>query len=121
MQNKYFDKERRERRLERGKNDHRNPAGNRTRDLSLYGRLLYQLSYWARSDSDQITEPLFPSPAEKNERKIERMTHFHTESTDVPGRPTQWNPLKLEKVGVCGENIFIEGGSVIWSESDLAQ
>ena len=35
----------RERRLERGKNDHRNPAGNRTRDLSLSGRLLYQLSY----------------------------------------------------------------------------
>ena len=54
-----------ERRLERGKNDHRNPAGNRTRDLSLSGRLLYQLSYWARSNSDQITEPLSPSPVER--------------------------------------------------------
>ena len=40
-------KEERERPLERGKNDHRNPAGNRTRDLPLSGRLLYQLSYWA--------------------------------------------------------------------------
>ena len=58
-------KEERERRLERGKNDHRNPAGKRTRDPSLSGRLLYQLSYWARSDSDQITEPLSPSPAER--------------------------------------------------------
>ena len=37
-------KEEREGRLERGKNDHRNPAGNRTRDLSLSGQLLYQLS-----------------------------------------------------------------------------
>ena len=55
----------RERRLERGKNDHRNPARNRTRDLSLSGRLLYQSSYWARSDSDQITEPPSPSPAER--------------------------------------------------------
>ena len=36
-------KEERERRLERGKNDHRNPAGNRTRDLSLSGRLLFRL------------------------------------------------------------------------------
>ena len=56
-------KEERERQLGRGKNDHRNPAGNRTRDLPLSGRLLYQLSYWARSDSDQATEPLSPSPA----------------------------------------------------------
>ena len=58
-------KEERERRLERGKNDHRNKAGNRTRDLSLSGRLLYQLSYWARPDSEQITEPPSPSPAER--------------------------------------------------------
>ena len=58
-------KEERERRLERGKNDHRNPAGNRTQDHSLSGQLLFQLSYWARSDPDQITEPPSPSPAER--------------------------------------------------------
>ena len=51
------------------KNDYHHPAGNRTRDLSLSGRLLYQLSYWARSDSDQITEPLSPSPAERTKER----------------------------------------------------
>ena len=51
-----------ERRLERGENDHRNPAGNRTRDLSLSGQLLHQLSYWTRSNSDQVTERLSPFP-----------------------------------------------------------
>ena len=61
-----FDKERRNRtRTGERKNDHRNPAGNQTRDLSLSGRSLYQLSSWARSDSDQVTEPLSPSPAER--------------------------------------------------------
>ena len=54
-----------ERRLKRGKNDHRNPARNRTQDLLFSRRLLYQLSYWARSESDQIIEPLFPFPAER--------------------------------------------------------
>ena len=51
----------------------------------------------------------FSLSSRKNERKIEWQNandpRFHAESTDVPGRPTQWNPLKLEKVGVCGENI----------------
>ena len=55
-------------RLERGKNDHRNPAGNRTWDLSLSRRWLYQLSYWARSDSDQSRSHLLPLQPE--ERKI---------------------------------------------------
>ena len=41
------EKEEIERQLEKGKNDHRNPARNRTQDLSLSGQLLYQLSYWA--------------------------------------------------------------------------
>ena len=57
--------ERRKRGTTREKNDHRNPAGNRTQDYSLSGRLLFQLSYWARSDSDQITEPPSPTPAER--------------------------------------------------------
>ena len=54
------------------------------------GRLLYQLSYRARSNSNQITKPLSPSPAERmKERKKElnyaNDTCFHAESTDVPG------------------------------------
>ena len=56
------------------KNDHRNPAGNRTRDLSLSGRLLYQLSYWARSDPDVNHGATFSLSSRKNERKIERVT-----------------------------------------------
>ena len=54
------EKEEIEGRLERRKNDLRNPAENRTQDHSLSGRLLFQLSYWAGSDSERIMEP--PSP-----------------------------------------------------------
>ena len=109
MENKYFEIERRNR-VTTGerKNDHRNPASNRTWDLSLSGRLLYQLSYWARSDSDQLTESLSPSPAERMP-----MTHISTESTDVRGRPTQWNPVKLEKVGVVAK-VFLENTMGEW-------
>ena len=46
-------------------------------------------------------------PLQSKERKIANDTRFHTESTDVPGRPTQWNPLKLEQVGVVAK-IFLE-------------
>ena len=38
--------------------------GIKPRTTRFPGRLLFQLSYWARSDSDQITEPPSPSPAE---------------------------------------------------------
>ena len=44
----------------------------------------------------------------RKNKKIAIDPRFQKESTNVPGRPTQWNHLKLEKVGVCGENIFRE-------------
>ena len=102
------EKEEIERRLERKKNDHRNSARNRTRDFSLSGRLLYQLSYWARSDSDQITEPVSPYPTDRMP-----MPTFSTKSTDIPGRPTQWNPPKLGKVRVVAK-ILLENTLGEW-------
>ena len=92
-----------ERRQEIRKNDHHNPAGNRTQDLSLSGRLLYRLSYWARSDSDQITEPLSPSPAER----MSSDPHFHQNPLMSLGAQPSGIPQTRE--GRClGENIFRE-------------
>ena len=99
-------KEERERRLERGRNDHRNPAGNRTWDFSLSGRLLYQLSYWARSNSDQITEAFFPL---ERERVTPLFGRSRTWPSGLTGTAIAWKARGPEfdsRLG-CGDHFFL--------------
>ena len=72
------------------------PGTSRFRAIALPVKLLGQVPL----------RPKHGATLSLSSRKNANDPRFHAESTDVPGRPNQWNPLKLEKVGVCGENIL---------------